>query len=436
MNRGGPWSIGAVALAVALGLSGLPRAAAQNEDPFAPSVTRREAELLHAVATLAATNLGAAITWLDAQPRDEASAAMDYTLGNLYAQTNRVSDAETAYREALRKHPRFRAARSGLGRLYLMDDQPARAAEALAGLVRDGVGDADTLLLLGQALLLAEQPLAAEGAFRHALLLNPGDVEARRGLARCLLEQHRHAEGEAILRELLGYSPRQADLWALLVSLQLTQDRGDAALVSLETARRLDASTPDMLGTLGELYLVRGAAPQAQEALLAALAADPAVTPRRLRAAEAMVALGETAAAVGLLDALEAVLADTNTPAAPPESRTVRRLRAELAEQGGDLAAASAAYETLLREAPLDGDCLLALGRLHDRAGRAEEAVMAFARAARLPGFEARALERQAQVEVGRGRYAVAVALLERAQAFQDQPHVARYLEQVRRLLR
>ena len=55
-------------------------------------------------------------------------------------------------------------------------------------------------------------------------------------------------------------------------------------------------------------------------------------------------------------------------------------------------------------------------------------------RAARVKGFEADALVRHAQIEVRRERYGRAAELLENAQVFQNQPHVGRYLEQVRRL--
>jgi hypothetical protein len=60
---------------------------------------------------------------------------------------------------------------------------------------------------------------------------------------------------------------------------------------------------------------------------------------------------------------------------------------------------------------------------------------MAYERAARVAGFEARGLIRQAQVEVERERYPRAIELLEAAQAFDAQPHVARYIEQLRRMV-
>ena len=61
---------------------------------------------------------------------------------------------------------------------------------------------------------------------------------------------------------------------------------------------------------------------------------------------------------------------------------------------------------------------------------------MLYERAASTEGSEAEALVRQAQIEVERERYGRAVELLEASLVFDDAPHVTRYLEQVRRLVR
>jgi Flp pilus assembly protein TadD len=88
----------------------------------------------------------------------------------------------------------------------------------------------------------------------------------------------------------------------------------------------------------------------------------------------------------------------------------------------------------LLNRDPLNGRALLTLSDLQAREGDMETALLTAERAARVAGFEAQGLVRQAQLEVGRGNYARAVPLLESAQAFEPRESVARYLEQVRRL--
>jgi tetratricopeptide (TPR) repeat protein len=120
----------------------------------------------------------------------------------------------------------------------------------------------------------------------------------------------------------------------------------------------------------------------------------------------------------------------------PDTTRALLRLQGTLAQQTGDMDAAVKQYEEILRLDPLDAETMLLLADIRHDQGQLEEAVMTLERAARVKGFEADALVRQAQIEVERERYGRAVELLESAQAFRDQPHVARYLEQVRRLAR
>ena len=112
------------------------------------------------------------------------------------------------------------------------------------------------------------------------------------------------------------------------------------------------------------------------------------------------------------------------------------RLRAEVTQRKGDLGAAMALYARALRKDPLDGRTMLLLGDLRREEGRIEDAVIIYERAARISGFEAEALVRQAQAEVERERYGHAVRLLEAAQTFKKQDHVARYLEQLREMVR
>ena len=56
--------------------------------PFVPTVSREESELLNNILKMAETNLVAAIGKLTEQDLQEASAALDFVLGNLYYQND------------------------------------------------------------------------------------------------------------------------------------------------------------------------------------------------------------------------------------------------------------------------------------------------------------------------------------------------------------
>jgi len=423
------WVGSVLAAACVFGIGGA-RAA---DDAFAPTVSRREADVLARVTALAATNTAAARTVLRDARTETSSPALDFAMGNLLLQDDELPAAAEAYRRALVKMPAFRRARINLGRVYLLQDQPAETIELYRELVRQGPADADTLRLLGHAFVLQQKAVSAETAYRQALLLQPEDTDARLGLTKALLEQERHREALALLDELLAREPRRRDLWALRANLHLAADQPERALVACEAARRLGLADAGMLGLLGDLYMNAGQPEEAGEVYAAAC--DPAAPPARLlRAAEAMLAAGQLEPGRRLLakagSAFEAAPEDFSAA----QRQRLLRLRGRLARREGDLDEARGFFAQALRSDPLDGDALLLLADVSRQQGDLDTAVLEYERAARLPGYEARALVRHAQLEVERGRYAEAVPLLEAAQAFEKQAHVARYLDQVRRM--
>jgi tetratricopeptide (TPR) repeat protein len=239
-----------------------------------------------------------------------------------------------------------------------------------------------------------------------------------------------------MLAELLAEDASRREYWSLRANAFMAMERYDDAMIALECARRTGRSDSDMLATLGDLYLNRG---QPREAVCryreAFEAGDPSPA-RLLRTVEGLVAAGDAAHAKSLA-ARAAELARAGKVSATPDYRLkLAKLNADIAGLEGRTGEAVKLYGEVLREDPLNGSVLMRLGDLQHREGNLEEAVMTYERASRVSGFEARALVREAQVEVERERYARAVELLEAAQTFKDQPHVARYLEQVRRMMR
>jgi len=399
-----------------------------------PTVTRREAEMLQAAAQVGATNAAAAATLLERVDADESSAAIDFAMGNLHFREQDFGSAVTAYRRALDKHPEFTRAAMNLARVHLVQVRPDPAIELFSRLVLRGRADADTYLLMGHALLLKERAVSAENAYRQALLLSPESRDARLGLAKCLLHQHRYPETLGLVTALLAADASSTELWSLRASALIALDRTAEAMRAIESARRLGRATGEMTATLGDLYLnadMPGEAVRCHREAARERAVSPAHT---LRAAGALLALQRLEEAEALLPSIEKRVADGN------ETRELRsglwRLKAQLAHRQGDADEAVRLCRELVRKNPLDGQALLLLGDLHRERDELEDALMLYERAAGTEGSEAEALVRQAQIEVERERYGRAVELLEASLVFDDAPHVTRYLEQVRRLVR
>jgi len=393
-----------------------------------PRVTAREAALLSQAAEVAVTNMPQAVELLVAARAPDSSAALDFAIGNFRFQNGQYEEAVAAYLEAERKWPAFRDARKNLGRAYLLLEREQDAIKVYQGLVSEGYVDADIYLLLGHGLMMRHHAVPAETAYRQALLLDPENRDAQRGLIQSLLEQERFAEVRNLLRGALDLQPGEASYWSLLANVEVSLDDAGAAIRTVETARRLDACPPLLLMLLGDLYLDASRAAEAVACYAEAKSAGGVEDSRFLRAVEGLIQLGEAEKAVALLGTVAAG-SDSGT-----KDMTVLRLRAEIAALQGKAKQAVEIYRELAAADPLDGRVLLRLGDLLRETGAVGKAGLTDERAGRVAGFEAESLVRRARLEVDAQRFAEAVELLEAAQRLNPQPNTARYLDQIQRL--
>lgn len=406
----------------------------RGNNPFEPTVTKEESVLLDTAMDVATTNTTLAIEMLTADDLDKASPALDFAIGNLHFQSGRLDEAAAAYLSARRKLPKFRGAVMNLGRVYLMQERTEEAIELYQQIVSDGQADADILLLLGHALLMENAPVSAESAYRQSLLLRPKHSDAMLGMGKSLMRQERYAEGLAMVGEILQRDPTNQELWSLRANAYLSMGKHTEAMRTIEKARRIGCANAEMLATLGDLFLNQDLPDDALGAYEAAFAGKTLSVERLLRAVEGFLMVRDTSGAAKMMVNADAIRQSRPDSFGEAENRTRLRLKAELAQQVGRYTEAMALCNEVLKLDPLDGRTMLVLAELQQDAGQLEEAAMTCERAARVKGYEADALIRQAQIEVQRERYGRAASLLAAAQTFEDRPHIARYLEQVRRM--
>jgi tetratricopeptide (TPR) repeat protein len=417
------------ALLAALSLAWAAAPAAGSANETEPVVTRAESDTIASASAVAATNVQAAIGWLEGRVHRSSSAALDFTLGNLRMLNGDAAGAGAAYEAATAKMPLFCAAWQNLGQARLAEGNSARAAAALLEAVRVDPSRWKAFSLLGHAWLAADRPVSAEAAFRQALMGGPDDAPSLAGLLRCLSLQDRHREAAALAGELTRIMPDRPEIWSLRARALIALDEPDAALRVLETAKLVGAADVSMLLAAADLWLNAGVAGMAVARYDEAFRAGNVAPGRALRAVRALLQTGNGHEAARLLDGID--------PAALTPEEERHRLLSKLdilALQGRSEEAAASCRERLGKD-PLDADCLMRLGNIHREKKEWEDALICFERASRVKGMEADGLVKQAEVEVLRRRYARAVELLEAAQAVDERPHVGRYLEQVRRLL-
>lgn len=394
--------------------------------PFEPEVSATEGRLLQAAIAVGETNAVAAAQMLETGERR--GPALAFAAGNFLFQAGAYEAAQVAYEEAIGKLPRFRAAKANLGRIYLLQEQPRQAMRLYQELVADGQADADIYLLLGHALQMEGRSLSAETAFRNALLLAPDHQEAMTGLLQALFAQARYAEALLLTSELVALQPDKKELWRLRANTFMHLGQYAEAIQTVEMAKRLALVDGDMLALQGDLLLHANQAADALYAYRAAHAADGLSAERLLRAVEGFLLLGDSDRAEEMLGTLDAAGWEDR------ERAPLVRLQAELRWQRDQVDAARELAQQALQLDPLDGHALLLLATIAESEGQVEAAILYCERAARLPDFEVDALVRQAQIEVGRQRYADAIVLLETAQVRREQAHIGRYLEQLRRM--
>jgi tetratricopeptide (TPR) repeat protein len=282
-------------------LSGAPR----SDDPKPQTdatPTQTQTQMREAEAALELQDYKTAETKLKALVAASTENAKDgrilYDLGFAEERTGEDADAAKAYAASAAALPGFAEPQVALG---LMDARagrtqaahsellaaakletaaPALRAQALRALARldetsqPAAAQEELLLALkltpetpGDVLLGAElaeredDPADAETAYKRALTLLPGDVNATAGLVHVLQQQEHLAEADAVLTPALKEHPDDPRLVAQAASLYAAQGKAKDAIPLLEHLRAKDpavAADPKVTRMLASLYAVVG----------------------------------------------------------------------------------------------------------------------------------------------------------------------------------
>ena len=363
----------------------------------------------------------------------DCSATLDFTLGNIQFQQERMDDALASYQRAAQKFPSFRRAWRNIGLILAENQDFDGAIEAFTRMIVLGGGDAYSYGVLGFAYAAKEDYQPAEVSYRNALLLDPQNQQWRLGLTECVFKQEKFADASALLDSLIARFPDNASFWLLQAHAFLGMKRPLDAAQNLEAVDQLGKSTVDSQSTLGDIYLSENLPDLAERAYERAIDIDPAQPlSRPLRAAEVLASRGAVAQSQQLAAHIHEVF-DARMEAADRSRLLKLEARLSMSEGTGSDEAAKV-LEEIVQLDPLDGEALMLLGQHYSQSEQPDRALFFYERAASLESFENNAKIRQAQVLVGMGRYADAVPLLRRAQEIKARDDVARYLEQVERI--
>lgn len=362
---------------------------------------------------------------------DAANAVVDFTIANLHFQAEQLEQASAAYRIAVDKFPRFRRAWRNLALVQVRRGEHLPAIESFTRVVELGGADSTTYGLLGYSYGNVEAHLAAETAYRMAVLMDGKLLDWQLGLARSLFKQERFAEAASLCVPLLRQDPDRGDFWMLQANAYLGMGDSNKAAENLEMLDRLGQATAESLNMLGDIYVNGELFDLAVGAYLRAIDAGQKSPERAMRAARVLTSRGAVGETRRLLDAMDTAYGP-KLDAKGKKELLLLRSRLAMAEGAGE-EEAQALLEIVTLD-PLDGEALILLGQHSQRTGNPERAAFYYERAANIEGFEADAKVRHAQLLISQSKYRQALPLLKRAQAIAPRDNVATYLEQIERL--
>ncbi|HVS19136.1 MAG TPA: tetratricopeptide repeat protein, partial [Planctomycetota bacterium] len=280
-----------------------------SETDIEPRVGMLEREVYQAVLlAVSEDDLPRAFELLGAQTGPEGNALFDYTEGNLRFTAEDFEVAAEAYERAVAKHPKYRRAWLNLGQVKARLGDFEGAVDALGHVVSLGGADSTIYALMGIALSSRQDYLAAESAFRMAMLLDPASKDWRMGLTECLFKQERFADAVAMCESLLRAEPERSEVWMLQANAYARMGQTRKAAENLEVLHGLGKGTVDTFNLLGDIYTNEQLFELARENYISALRAAPDTDgPRAVRAARDLAARGALDDSRLLIESVESI---------------------------------------------------------------------------------------------------------------------------------
>ena len=395
-----------------------------------PEIKPSELETLKEVIELMKSNPRTAATVLQGRAGASSSAALDFILANLHFQNGRTELAVDSYATALEKFPDFRRAHKNLGLLNVQLNLYDDAITHLSRAIELGERDGRAYGLLGYCYINKENYLAAEAAYRNAILGQPDAKDWQLGLAQALNGQQKYAEAAALFSGYLDQHPDDARAWKLQANAFLGLDRPTAAAVNLEAVRMLGEADGSTLKLLGDIYMNEGIADLAKEAYLEVIRTDAkgAQFDTAYRAAELLhraQANGEAA------EMISSINTKYRGGLATDDELRLLTLTAKVERARGNRKKAAGILEKVVERDGTRGDALLELARYHKDQGNDQRALLLLERAQKIDKFEYQALVERAQFKVNSREYDEAASLLRQAIRIKREPRIERFLARI-----
>ena len=374
------------------------------------------------------------------------SAALIFTLGNLYYQNGRLQDAEESYLLAIKRFPEYRRAHKNLALLYGRTERLPKAKPHLIKAIDLGDSDHLSFGLMGHILLGEEKALAAESAYRQAYLLNPEDQDWKIGLVKSLVLKEDWVQAASMLQSLIDENPDDPQMWMQQANCFLQSGEVMRAAENYEVLRLKGIADEAALNTLGDIYANQEQALLALGAYLSAIRmSDTVKVDRALKSAGYLLQLDAPAEAARIMSELRTKAGESFTNEQKVEAFLVE---SDIAVAREELTGAAALLNQALELSPTNGAGRIRLAEIFlKQVGQAEsdEKINEFKSLARQeftkatrdrdPGVGYRANRGLATMLVKEQQYLKAIPLIEEAIRLREgsKQSIELYLRRVQR---
>jgi tetratricopeptide (TPR) repeat protein len=397
-----------------------------------PRISKSESFILREVIAKSENNLEEAIVYLEEKIENDSSAALDFALGTMYYQSNRMSRSAQAYGRAIEKFPSFLRAHKNLGLVNVSLENLEFATKHLAKAISLGENDGSTFIALGYCHLSLDRLVSAENAYRMGLLLFPGSKDGLNGLINCLDQAGRYVEVLNLLDELLESDPQNSRYLQVRASALGSLGKEKEAAVTLDLLRRMGALRTQELVILGDLYHNLNLYDLSLDAYQEALARTNKLSlSQYIRIAQTLIQRSSYQEGFAYLEKIEKEFGEGRSK---EERKLINLLKAEVLQSTGKNQQATELLREVVNQHPLEGRALIQLGQLAWKSGDHEYAIIQFQRAAKIDEFENPALIEHARLLVYLRKYQLAANLLERALVIKQEKRVEKYLNAINNL--
>lgn len=357
------------------------------------------------------------------------SASFDYMLGNLYVQSDRLKEAEQAYKGAIGKYPDYLRAWKALGLLYMNHDDIDNSLKALNRTIRLGDTDPMTFGQIGYCFYVKGEYLSSLSAYSQAILYEPEKVEWMLGKVSALKELNDYEQANIILRDMVRRSPKRSNYWMELANNWVRLGKPLKAAACLEFLRGGGLQTSASMEMLGTIYVNESLSTQAYDVYNSMI--ESGTIPNGsslLRCARKLQKDGFSTEAEALVSRLMAVSTDLSVS----ERVSVLHYQCQTLVLAGRHEEARKVIAKALQLKPDDTEAMIAMGRIEYHLGNGAQALIILAEAEHFAEAASEAAVMQAQIMVAEENYRGAEEKLENALLNGGDIWVERYYNEVK----